>query len=170
MWRQWERGPPDAGGLLSSSTQAEKKKKSNILEKFDKSSKEIKIEKEGSKNLKEDKKIKKKKKEGEVLEKKTKKISENFAFKPNKKVAYLEEGSVKENCALSGTARAARTSSPPSQRAPKASPSTPSEKEQLPPSGIRSSLSPKFMFTNGSTLCAQYRQHTADYFKREEEK
>ena len=76
---------------------------------------------------------------------------------------------MKENCALSGTARAARTSSPPSQRTPKASSSTTSEQEQLPPSGIRSSLSPKFMFTNGSTLCAQYRQHTADYFEREDD-
>ena len=70
------------------------------MEKFDKSSEEINREEEGSKNLKEDKKIKKKKKEEEVLEMKTKKISEYFAFKPNKKVAYLEEGSVKENCEL----------------------------------------------------------------------
>ena len=60
-------------------------------------------------------KIKKKKKEEEVLKKKTKKISEYFICKPNKKVAYLEERSVKENCALSGTARAARASSPPSR-------------------------------------------------------
>ena len=107
-----------------------------MLEKFDKRSEERNRKEEESKNLKEDMKIKKKKKEEEVLKKKHKKISEYFTFtsKPNKNVAYLEEGTVKENCALSGTARAARTSSPPSWRASRTSSPSTAEQEQLPPS------------------------------------
>jgi hypothetical protein len=76
---------------------------------------------------------------------------------------------VKENYALSGTARAARPSSPPSRQASRTSSPSTAGQEQLPPSGKRSSLSPNLMFTNGSTLCAQYRQQTADYFKREDD-
>ena len=40
--------------------------------------------------------------------------------------------------------------------------------ETQPPSETRSK-SPNLMFTNGSTLCAQYRQRTADFYKREDD-
>ena len=157
---------------MSLSTPAENKKSLEISEKkFDKRLEERNRKEEGSKNLKEGlENEKKKKKEEEVLpEGRKKKISEYFTVKHNKNVAYLEEGAMKENCALSGTARTARPSSPPSRRASRTSSSPTSGQEQLPPSGNRSSISPELMFTNGSTLCAQYRQCTADYFKREDD-
>jgi hypothetical protein len=125
------------------------------LEKLDDRSEGRKRKKEGSKNMKESSK-RIKKKEQELLVKKTKKISEYFAFKPNKKVAYLEEGSVKENCALSGTARAPRPTSPPSR---------PSSSTSLPSTARQEQLLP----SENSTLCAHYRQRTADFCKREDD-
>ena len=97
-----------------------------------------------------------------------KKIFEYFD-KPTEKVAYLEEEAMKEKCALSGTARAARPSSPPSRRASRKSTSPTSGKAQLPPSENRSFKSPSSSFTNGSTLCAHDRQRTADFAKREDD-
>ena len=76
---------------------------------------------------------------------------------------------MKENCALPGTARAARPSSPPSRRASRKSTSPTSGKAQLPPSENRSFKNPSSSFTTGSTLCANDRQRTADFTEREDD-
>ena len=75
---------------------------------------------------------------------------------------------VGKKCELPGSAGAAGTSSSsPWASSRTSSPST-AVQELLPPSEIRS-LSPASLLTNGSTLCAQYRQRTADLTEREDD-
>ena len=112
-----------------------------------------------------------KKKEDEDLKrikKKKTKVSEYFTNMPNRRFAYFVGETVEEKCELPGSARAAGpSSSSPRASSITSSPST-AVQELLPPSEIRR-LSPTSLLTNGSTLCAQYHQCTADVIEREDD-
>ena len=162
----WERGPPEQGGMSSSSSTETKKK----LEKLDEISEGKNRKEAGSKNKEESSKnIEKKEDEDLTGRKKKTKVSEYFNYMPNSSIAYLDGETVEENCALPGTARAARPTSSTSRGSSTTSSQSTAAQESLPPSETRSS-SPNSMFTNGSTLCAQYRQRTADFSKREDDR
>jgi hypothetical protein len=154
------------GGMSSSSSTERKKtnleKLVSISEGKNRKEERSKNDEDSLKNIK-----KKEDKDLQRRRKKTTKISEYFEYMPSS-IAYLEE-TVKENFALSGTAMAARPTSPPSRPSSRTSSPSTAGQEQLPPSETRS-LSPYSMFTNGSTLCAQYLQRTADYCKREDDR
>ena len=88
---------------------------------------------------------------------------------PGSKIAYLVGETEDGSCALPGTARTARPSSPSSSTSSTKSTRSTAAQEPLPPSDKRSS-SPDLIVTNGSTLCAQYRQRTADFDEREDDR
>ena len=89
---------------------------------------------------------------------------------PRKRIAYLVgEGEDEESCALPGTARTARTASP-SSGASLTSLARSTECQASMPPADRMSSSPDFRKTYGSTLCAHYRQHTAEFVTREDDR
>jgi chromatin remodeling complex protein RSC6 len=153
---------------MSSSSSTETKKKK--LEKLEEISEGRNRKEAGSKNKEESaKNIKKKEVEGLKGRRKKKSLSTSNICLIFSSIAYLDGETMKENCALPGTARAARPTSPSSLTSSRTSSPSTAAQESLPPSETRS-LSPNSMFTNGSTLCAQYRQRTADSSKREDDR
>ena len=86
----------------------------------------------------------------------------------SERIVYLVEG-LEMKTELPGCSGASRASS----SSPRCSTSTSSSKsasQLLPPANLRS-LSPTISNTNGSTLCAQYRQlYAADFLEREDDR
>ena len=129
---------------------------------------EIRKKEENSKNIK--------KKENEDWEGRRKnetkifEVFEYFTCMPGSKIAYLVGETEDRSCELPGTARTARPSSPSSSTSSTKSTRSTAAQEPLPPSDKRSS-SPDLIVTNGSTLCAQYRQlYSADFLEREDDR
>ena len=168
----WERGPLEREEISSSSSSSSAAKIEKKLENIDEMSGR-EIRKKAERKSKEESSKKIQKKEDEDLKerrKKKKKISEDCTYMPRKRIAYLVgEGEDEESCALPGTARTARTASPSSGASLTSSARSTEFQASLPPADRRSS-SPDFRKTYGSTLCAHYRQHTAEFVKREDDR
>ena len=91
-----------------------------------------------------------------------------FTNMHNTRFAYLGGETVEKKCELPGSAEAAGTSSSSPRASSRTSSPSTAVQELLPPSETRS-VSPVSLLTNGSTLCAQYRQRTADVTEREDD-
>jgi hypothetical protein len=116
-------------------------------------------------NVKEDHEIlmKKKEEENPIT------FSNICTSRSSERTVYLVE-ELEMKTELPGCSGASRASSSSSPLCPTSTSSSESALQLLPPANLRS-LSPTICNTNGSTLCAQYRQlYSADFLEREDDR